>query len=148
MTPSGTNFTPGPWLAIGNYEYGWFEILTTDKNSRVIAEVACNPRPPKESQANARPSICMVLHTSPERRALRSPRQEATMADRGYQLCRDEDGLFWWKRCEIPGCVNLICARRSPIFCWPHSDSGSTIDELIENARAQTQTVKTDGANT
>lgn len=61
------------------------------------------------------------------------------MADRGYVPYRDEDGrVFLWKRCEIPDCSNMICLSKGETrFCWPHSDSGSTMSELIENAEAQ-----------
>lgn len=49
-----------------------------------------------------------------------------------------EDGgdPFWWPYCEIPGCPNGICfAIRSERFCWPHSDSGTTVEEMIEVQR-------------
>ncbi len=61
--------------------------------------------------------------------------------DRGYQLCEDEDGNVWlWKRCEVSRCPNLICERRSPRFCWPHSDSGQTVSDMIrENAKKKTK---------
>lgn len=55
------------------------------------------------------------------------------MADRGSELCRDDDGYFLWKRCEIEGCPNVICGRRSPLFCWPHSDSGKTLEEVMQD---------------
>ncbi len=47
------------------------------------------------------------------------------MPDRGYQEFQNEDGsTFQWKRCEVPGCPNMICRRLSAIWCWPHTMSG------------------------
>jgi hypothetical protein len=39
---------------------------------------------------------------------------------------------FWWPRCHIPGCVNFICLGKSTRFCWPHSGSGESLDEMLE----------------
>lgn len=51
---------------------------------------------------------------------------------KGYTLYEDEEGnRWWWKDCIIPGCVNQVCTWKSDRFCYPHSDSGQTIDELI-----------------
>lgn len=43
-----------------------------------------------------------------------------------------EGRVFRWPFCTIPGCPNRICTGRSDRFCWPHSSSGKTLDELIE----------------
>lgn len=61
------------------------------------------------------------------------------MADRGGEWTdvTDDDGTiihtFWWKRCEKSGCPNFICARLSPIYCYPHAGSGPTLGELIDD---------------
>lgn len=60
------------------------------------------------------------------------------MPDRGSEWVEviDDAGntveAFDWKRCEVAGCPNFICARLSPVFCWPHSGSGPSLAELIE----------------
>lgn len=51
---------------------------------------------------------------------------------RGYELWEYEGHVFWWKRCEIPNCPNLVCHGRSERFCYPHSDSGETVEQLID----------------
>ena len=49
-----------------------------------------------------------------------------------HTLFEDEDGrTFWWKDCEISGCPNQVCTWKSDRFCFPHSDSGSTVSEII-----------------
>lgn len=43
-----------------------------------------------------------------------------------YTLFEDENGEFWWKDCEVPGCGNQVCLGRSERFCWPHMMSGGS----------------------
>ncbi len=45
----------------------------------------------------------------------------------------DEDGnMFRWPFCQVPGCPNRICrAKGEARFCWPHSGSGESVDQLI-----------------
>ncbi len=53
-----------------------------------------------------------------------------------HTLFQNEDGAtFWWKDCEITGCPNQVCTWKSDRFCWPHSDSGQTVDEIIAEHR-------------
>lgn len=50
-----------------------------------------------------------------------------------YDEYEDEDGrIFLWKRCEIPGCPNNICKGRSERFCYPHSPSDLTLDQMMK----------------
>lgn len=54
-------------------------------------------------------------------------------ADWRDEWCEDEDGNVWrWPFCTIPGCPNRICIGRSDRFCWPHSDSGTTVEGMIQ----------------
>lgn len=51
-------------------------------------------------------------------------------------LVEDQDGnVFSWPFCVIPGCPNRIClAKAETRFCWPHSSSGLSVEELIRDA--------------
>jgi hypothetical protein len=40
--------------------------------------------------------------------------------------------LARWPDCKIPGCPNKSCIRLSSEFCYPHTKSGKTYDELVE----------------
>lgn len=50
---------------------------------------------------------------------------------RGYELCEDDAGnVWWWKRCEIGGCQDLVCTWKSDRFCWSHSGSSETLPAM------------------
>lgn len=55
------------------------------------------------------------------------------MSDDNWVEIEDE-GMVYWPRCTVPGCINRIClAKGETRFCWPHSDSGATVSEIIRN---------------
>jgi len=57
---------------------------------------------------------------------------------------RNEDGTtFLWKDCEIPGCPNQIClAKDEARYCYPHSSSGKTLEEIIADENQKSQNYK------
>jgi hypothetical protein len=57
--------------------------------------------------------------------------------DKGHWQETEGGAAFWWPGCIVPGCPNNIClAKAETRFCWPHSDSGKTLDEIISEATA------------
>lgn len=57
---------------------------------------------------------------------------------RGYELCEDDAGnVWWWKRCEIGGCQDLVCTWKSDRFCWSHSGSSETLPAMLERLRCE-----------
>lgn len=65
-----------------------------------------------------------------------------------YTLFVDDYGReFWWQNCEIPGCPNQVCVGRSDRFCWPHSDSGVTVGQMIAEAEGPQPAKPVSGSN-
>ncbi len=54
----------------------------------------------------------------------------------GNAFVRDETGVFEWPFCTINGCFARVSygSRRfvgSKLYCWPHTPSSKSFDELI-----------------
>ena len=41
------------------------------------------------------------------------------------------EGLVYWPMCPIKGCPNRICFSEESKYCYPHTGSGKSFDELI-----------------
>jgi hypothetical protein len=50
-------------------------------------------------------------------------------------LWMDVDGeRVFWPKCIIRTCTNRICLAKGEVkFCWPHSSSGQSLDELLRS---------------
>lgn len=42
-----------------------------------------------------------------------------------------EKTLADWNNCLIPGCPNKCCKALDSKYCWPHTGSGITKDQLM-----------------
>lgn len=51
-----------------------------------------------------------------------------------YVWAENEGGQYeyiYWPMCSMRGCENRICIGLSDKYCYPHSPSGKTFDEIM-----------------
>ena len=48
-----------------------------------------------------------------------------------------EGEIKYWPMCPIKECQNRICLSLNSDYCWPHTKSGKSLDEVIGNTRSK-----------
>ncbi len=41
------------------------------------------------------------------------------------------EGVVYWPMCPIKGCENRICMRLGSKYCWPHTGSGKSPEDML-----------------
>ena len=41
-------------------------------------------------------------------------------------------GFVYWPMCPIKGCQNRICLSEGSKYCWPHTGSGKSPEQLLK----------------
>ena len=52
-----------------------------------------------------------------------------------------DKGWVHWPMCPIKGCQNRICLRLESSYCYPHTGSGKTLDELLDELNREPERV-------
>ena len=56
--------------------------------------------------------------------------------DENHCLIETNEGYkrVYWPMCAVKGCPNRCCLRLGSKYCWPHTGSGKSLEELKEEA--------------
>lgn len=52
----------------------------------------------------------------------------------------DKINVDWWEDCALEGCTNKRCLRLGSKYCFPHSMSSSTPEEIVGAEEKSKQT--------